>query len=307
MGELTVEGILANYPTVLTRTDFSTPVTNTTTGVIYKSANSSQYDDDGEVYYFAGNPSDNWVSFAGFYWRIIRVNGDGSIRLIYQGTSASGNGQIGTSAFHEDDERSEYVGLKYTQNSQHGTSTNSTIMIELNDWYYDNLRNHSTYIDTNAGFCSDREMASGYSWSSQPSSDIYYKAYERLYTNKSPSFKCTNKSSDLFTVSSSNQANKSLQYPIGLITADEVAYAGGYTSSNSSYYLYTEESYWTMSPYYFKASTSAALEFRVGNDGGLYGCRVDWSYDGVRPVINLKADTQFTGTGTRTDAFVVVD
>ena len=72
--------ILANYPTQLTRTSFSTTVTNTTTGTIYKSANSSQYDNYGEVYYFAGNPTDNWVKFAGFYWRIIKINGNGSIR-----------------------------------------------------------------------------------------------------------------------------------------------------------------------------------------------------------------------------------
>ena len=284
-----------------TRSSFSSTYTTTTTKQVF-----TAQDDDGTTYYFAGNPTDNWVSFAGFYWRIIRINGDGSIRLIYQGTSASGNGQIGTSAFHEDYDRSEYVGLKYTQGSQHGTNSNSTIMIELNDWYYDNLRNHSTYIDTNAGFCSDREMRSGYTWSSQPSSNIYYKAYERLYNNKSPSFKCTNKNSDLFTVSSSNQGNKSLQYPIGLITADEVAYAGGvYGSANNSYYLYTGQYYWTMSPCYFDGDDAYVFSVFLSGDPISWGVKYP---SGVRPVINLKADTVFEagGTGTSSNPYVVV-
>ena len=90
--------ILAHYSTVLTRTSFSSTVTNTTTGTIYKSANESQYDDFGEVYYFAGNPTDNWFQFGTnssgqpLYWRIVRINGDGSIRLIYNGTSTATEG-----------------------------------------------------------------------------------------------------------------------------------------------------------------------------------------------------------------------
>ena len=85
--------ILAHYQTVLTRTSFSSTVTNTTTGTIYKSANESQYDDFGEVYYFAGKPTDNWFYFGGYYWRIVRINGDGSIRLIYNGTSTNQTGR----------------------------------------------------------------------------------------------------------------------------------------------------------------------------------------------------------------------
>ena len=90
--------MIARYTTVKTRADFSTTVTETTTGTIYKSADSSQYDYYGEVYYFAGNPTDNWVKFGTnesgqpLYWRIIRINGDGAIRLIYNGTSMATTG-----------------------------------------------------------------------------------------------------------------------------------------------------------------------------------------------------------------------
>ena len=290
--------ILANYPTVRTRMfplTKSSTVTGNTTGVIYKSANSNQYDNDGEVYYFAGNPTDNWVKWAGFYWRIIRINGNGSIRMIYQGTSPNTTGtntQLQTSTFNDDYNRSEYVGLKYTSGQQHGQNTNSTIMGVLETWYNSKLASYADDIDTNAGFCSDRNMGSGYSWSSEPSSTIYYAAYDRVVrtsSNVNPSFKCSN-SSDL------------LKIPIGLITADEVVMAGLAWSDNSSNYLYTNQSYWTMSPRNFNGAF--ANVFAVNSNGSLGSANVI-NTRGVRPVVNLKADTLFTGTGTTTDPYVV--
>ena len=107
------EQILENYSTLLTRDDFSTTVTNTTTGTIYYEDTSK-----GRTYYFAGNPTDNWVKFGGFYWRIIRINEDGSIRLIYSGDVSSGpveegeSTQIGTSDFSRDDLYNDNVKIK---------------------------------------------------------------------------------------------------------------------------------------------------------------------------------------------------
>ena len=291
------ETILANYSTVLTRTfplTTSSKVETSTTGTIYKSANSAQHDDYGEVYYFAGNPTDNWVKFAEFYWRIIRINGDGSIRMIYQGTSANATG-TGTrlsseSAFNSSYDRSEYVGLKYATESQRGTSSNSTILKALNNWYISSGLSGSDYaddIDSNVGFCGDRNMASGYSWSSQPSSTIYYAAYGRLVisSNVNPTFKCGN-SGDLYKI------------PVGLITADEVIMAGlPWSGSTESNYLYTGQTYWTMSPYRFDGSS--AYVFYVHSNGYLGHTGVN-NARGVRPVINLKASVTITG-GTGID------
>ena len=288
-----------------TRNDFSTVYTASTTKTVF-TAN----DGDGTTYYFAGAPTDNYVSFAGFYWRIIRVNGDGSIRLIYQGTSTDSTGtdaQTGTSGFNSSYGRSEYVGLKYTRNSQYGTNTNSTIYTRLNTWYTDNIseKGYSSYIDTNAGFCGDRDMASGYEWSSQPSSRIRYAAYGRLNTNKSPVFTCS--TNNLYTAETSNKGNKSLSSPIGLITADEVAFAGGVygaSNSNSSYYLYTGDGYWTMSPF---DAYSGAEVFYVTSTGFLasFG-KVSSDPPGIRPVINLKSDTIISsGNGTAQNPFVI--
>ena len=128
----------------------------------------------------------------------------------------------------------------------------------------------------------------------------------RLYTNKQPTYECPDEEHDLYTVGSASRGNKALDYPIGLITADEVAYAGGvYGSTNESYYLYTNQYYWTMSPSYFAAANSYAYVFAVYSNSYLSWLNVRIAY-GVRPVINLKTDVQLSGSGTSTDPYTVV-
>ncbi len=285
-----------------TRTDFSTIYSTETTSIVFEAS-----DNDGTTYYFAGNPTDNWVYFAGFYWRIIRVNGDGSIRLIYQGTTPDGNGQIGTSTFNSSSNINEYVGFMYTEGSVHGVGTSSTIKEELDNWYENNLLSYEDNIDINAGFCNDRTPSTSYSSSNGEggtgTTRTYYGAYIRISVNDSPSFKCNN-DLDLFTTSSSNKGNKALKYPIGLITADEIVYAGGYEyTNNTAFYLYTGSTYWTMTP---SSNQSVFRLYSAGSpDDGLSSAGVYYT-SGIRPVINLKATTEFTGTGTISDPFVLL-
>ena len=299
------EEILAHYKTVKTRSlplTTSSKVEDTTTGTIYKAQ-----DDWGDTYYFAGNPTDNWVKFANFYWRIIRINGDGSIRMIYQGTSANTTGtgtQLQTNAFNSSYNRSEYVGYMYTSGQQHGNTTDSSIKDVLDSWYSSNLASYADKISKEAGFCGDRELQSG-SWSSTGSHN--YAGYGRLVANSSsvnPTFKCSN-SNDLYTSLSSSKGNRKLSNPIGLITADEVIMGGlpwnGTTASN---YLYTGQAYWTMTPYRVD-SLGGVDVFSVDSTGALHSSFVD-SMFGVRPVINLSADVKVTGSGTAGDPFVVL-
>ena len=283
--------IIAGY-NIGNRGSFSSAYTTATTNTVFQTA-----DWKGTSYYFAGAPTDNWVRFGGYYWRIVRVNGDGSVRLIYNGTSTTTTG-TGTlinngsgQAFNSSSNRSEYVGLKYTIGQQHGQTTDSPILNTLQSWYTSsNLDDYADYIDTSVGFCSDRNMASGSSWSSQPYSNIYYATYERLDTNESPSLACT--------------TNDIIAEPVGLITADEVSFAGGGNFIlNTHYYLYNNQYYWTTSPFGF---SSGAGVFYVSLDGNLDYSGVNWTEYGVRPVINLKADTRFTGSGTTSDPYVVV-
>ena len=304
-GITNVEELIASK-TLATRTDFSTTLTTDTTGTIYYEDTSK-----GRTYYFAGNPTDNWVRWAGFYWRIIRINEDGTIRMIYQGTSANTTGsntQTQTSAFNSSYNNNAYVGLKYTTNSVHGTGTNSTILGVLNTWYTNNLSSYADDLDGNAGFCGDRTPYTNTSGTTSGggtgTTTTYYGGYVRLYGNSSgvPTFECAS-DSDLYTTSGSSDGNRALTYPIGLISMDEAWYAGGYSSSNSSYYLYTGQAYWAMSPSHF--INNGAYVFRVNSDGWLGGNRVDSAY-GVRPVVNLKASVQFSsGDGTASNPFVV--
>ena len=250
------------------------------------------------TYYYTGANPNNWVQFGEFWWRIIRINGDGSIRMIYQGTSANTTGtgtQIGTSAFNGSYNRSYYVGLVHDRSSQHGYGQPSTIMTTLNNWYNSNLASYEEdYIDTGAGFCSDRNLQSG-SWSATGSHD--YAAYGRLYNkgSESASLQC----SDVDILS---QDNGRLPNPIGLVTADEVALAGVTWSNPQSSYLNTGQNYWTMSPsgYY-----SGARVFYVFSYGALNAPYVN-DANGVRPVINLKSAIAISGSGTTSDPFKVV-
>ena len=76
-------------------------------------------DNDGKTYYYRGSVSGNYVKFAGFYWRVIRVNGDGTVRLIYNGKNPHANGesssdrQIGAQVFNSYVNDNTYVGYMY--------------------------------------------------------------------------------------------------------------------------------------------------------------------------------------------------
>ena len=260
----------------------------------------------GTTYYYTGNPN-NWVSFAGFYWRIIRINGDGTIRMIYQGTSANATGegtQIGTSAFNSKNDDYIYVGYMYEKYQLHGLKDSSTVKGILDNWYLNNLTDDAEYIDRNAGFCGDRVLSS--------QSGMYSTIYEAetRIVNSNPNLEC--EQIDIYTTIDSITGNNALTYSIGLISADEAMFAGlpyTYNTGNKNNYLYTEQLYWTMTPTRYNGypnNNDQATVFRVGTNGELYSSSANWYGSGVRPVINLRANVQLTGSGTTSDPFKVV-
>jgi len=306
--------------TIAVRENFRTLTANTT-GTMYAS-----YDNDGITYYYAGAVDDNWVKFANLYWRIVRINGDGTIRLIYNGAEPVQTGettQIGTSKFNETNVDNAYVGYMYgtpesdTYEATHTNTNSSTIKTMVDNWYKTNIvdKGFSSKIDTNAGFCGDRTPSSSQSTSDGKGGTstitTYYGGYVRFFTGESwnmnpiPTFKCKN-SNDLYTISGASKGNKSLTYPVGLISADEVGYAGATGMvDNSNYYLYTNEGYWTMSPVWFNGGNYAHMFF-VPSEGCLGNFWLSFSGIGIRPVINLKADTTFSsGDGTSSNPYVV--
>ena len=268
-------------------------------------------DDYGTSYYYRGNVDNNYVKFAGYYWRILRVNGDGSIRIIYDGTSAHANGesstdrQIGTSAYNSSRNDNAYVGYMYgttgagTYEETHANTNNSTIKTVVDTWYKTNIEDagYSSYISDTL-FCNDRSFASDNTGTGAGISTTYY----RWYSFGIKTLKCSQQN-DRFTVDDETTGNGELTYPIGLLTTDEAILAGGYSSSNSGYYLYTGNHYWTMSPNYFNGSRAGVRN--VGSAGYVFDYDfVNISY-GVRPVLNLKSGSLTKGSGTALDPYTV--
>ena len=160
------------------------------------------------------------------YWRIIRTNHDGSIKLLYAGTSPdTEKAYIGMSAFNTTYNDPMYVGYKYgttgsLENNRLNTN-NSTIKTYIDNWYKNNLTVYTKYLSKDAVYCNDRNLASGETYSTTNGFD--YAPYERIYTNKQPTYNCTNMS-DAFSV---NNTSAKLDYPVGLMSIDELSYAGG--------------------------------------------------------------------------------
>ena len=304
--------ILEDNPNVSTRTDFSSVFTTSNNGnTIYKASGQDAKD----TYYFAGQVTNNYVYFANKYWRIVRINEDNSVRLIYAGTSANDTGGfIDTSqAYNSSYSNSAYVGYMYTTSQQHGLNTNSSIKSVVDTWYQANLLpNYDGYISKTAIYCNDRGVGSG-SWNATGNT-FYYAAYARLEASKSPTYICSNEA-DRFTASET-VGNGALTYPIGLITADEVAYAGGvWNTNNSSYYIAQNASsgaayWWTMSPYSWVNNLGShnAYVFGVGGSSGT-GYLDRWSVNtahGVRSVVSLKSCVLYSGgNGTASDPYTV--
>ena len=252
------------------------------------------------VYYFAGDVKNNWVKFAGFYWRIIRTNADASIRLLYSGTRPdTTEGYIGTSLFNSSHNDSMYVGYKYgtsgTLASNRTNENDSTIKTYIDNWYNTNLSSYTKYISTEAVYCSDRKAPS------YNGNYFEYYVYTRLKAGN-PTYDCED-AKDAF--SGSNSEAK-LIYPIGLMTADEITYAGGYMNANLTspfawYYLNSvggsitgTQSWWSLSPVRWNGNYSHVWCV-VGSDGpGYPGYSFVSHSDGVRPAISLKTCTLWT-------------
>ena len=263
--------ILNDNPTRSTRSnnnngtnDFATPLTATTTGTLFTSTESITgiTDSPKEVYYYAGNTTNNWVKFAGLYWRIIRTNHDSSIRLLYVGTSHdTTDGNIGTSKFNISDNSPKYAGYKYGEDTSLDTirnnTTDSTIKTFIDSWYETNLTNYTKYLSTSAVYCNDRSLGTGQTYSA--SADFNFAPYYRMDydtdgTSANPSYNC----SDVRDAFSVENTNAKLDYPVSLMTADEIAFAGGVANQtmNTPYAWFISNSvgtqvstyWWSLSP-----------------------------------------------------------
>ncbi len=282
-----------NDPIKEDKPDFSTTATGDE-GLI------KDIDEDGDTYYFRGAVENNYVKINGLtwatsdgdyhsegeemLWRIVRINGDNTIRLI-------ADGSIRNSAFNEVNDDEKYSGYTYDNtapNKQNGES--STIKKYLDNWYSENMMDYDKYI-AHTRFCNDTTVAS----IDEDESRINYGSYDRIEKGQ-PSFECGN---------TTKNYGGEYDLKVGLITADEVAFAGGkdLLTSNESFYLYGKsDGFCTISPSQF---SMGAGTFYIDDDGKIN------NYDsnnvmGTRLVINLKSDILYTsGNGTKLNPYTV--
>ena len=270
----------------------------------------------GDSYYYRGNVTNNYVKFADKYWRIVRINGDGTVRVIYDGTSAHANGessrdrQIGTSAFNSSYNDNAYVGYMYGQTGAstyavaHANTNDSTIKAYIDNWYKTNIvgTTNEQYLADNV-FCNDRSFAQNNSGTGTGTILTYYRWYNGPWESNGYNTKmmltCFQKN-DAFTVSDITKGNGALTYPVGLLSTDEIVLAGGWNVSNSGYYLYSGQAWWAFSPY----DSRDGADVRSVYSGGYAHDYDSVSSDfGVRPVLNLKPEVLKYGDGTASNPY----
>ena len=323
--------------TVLRNNKVQTPLT--TPGAAISTADeallASTEDDNGTSYYFRGSVKNNYVEFANKCWRIVRVGGDGSVKLILHNDNPTGaanpcdaannsasaafarySGTTYTSKFNEKYDDNAYVGFKYgtvgasTYDATHANTNKSTILTNLEAWYNNNLKTYESVIDDNV-WCNDKTNVTDETydpWNYTPNglgyanNVTFYGATQRLVSSTSGSaggtglsLKCNGKLSKITS-------------KIGLITADELAFAG-YASllENTTTYLQenaTDTYWWSLSPYYFRGGR--AFVWYVNGSSGYFGDGYVRDASGVRPSISLISSTTISsGSGTSEDPYVI--
>ena len=293
----------------------------------------SAEDNNGTSYYFRGAVKNNYVQFANKCWRIVRVGGDGSVKLILHNDNTAGvanpcdaannsasaafarySGTTYTSAFNSSYNDNAYVGFKYGTvgasgyASAHANTNNSTILTNLETWYTNNLKTYESVID-NSVWCNDKTNVTDTSydpWSITPNglgyakNVTYYGATQRLVGTSGsaggtgPSLKCNGELSKITS-------------KVGLITADELAYAGyAYAQNNKTTYLQenaTDTYWWSLSPSRFNGDRAGVWD--VDGSHGYFGSYSVYSTGGVRPSISLKSTTNITGEGTSSTPYII--
>ena len=227
------------------------------------------------TYYFRGNVTNNYVSFAGFTWRIVRVNEDGTIRIVMQ------DGINNNTDYKFSPNYNNYRYMYYT---------NSEAKTQLESWYQTNIgskKDLASSVASGAYYCEQAKAK-------YPDSATSGNATMTTYNKYTPDFKCSSDGNNKGVVNAS----------VGLLSYDEVVYAGGYYGlNNNNYYLYSNPYFWTMSPAGFASGTSNV--WRVYTAGDVVTSPMSYSL-AVRPVINLTTNTKISsGDGTKNNPFVV--
>ncbi len=305
--EAVLDNIASTYVTSSSGIDFSKISSDTNGKGLYILHGTEN--DPNPIMYYRGAVGNNNVKFANFCWKIVRTTETGGVKLIYNGIPDE-NDQCNSSTtitganFNSYISDNAYVGYMYgkagasSYNETHGNVNNSEVKTTIDNWYSENMINYTDKLEDTI-WCNDRSYYSG---TGIGKTQTMYNTWARLTAGKSPSLECKNVN-DCFTVSTDN-GNGALTYPIALLTADEIVYAGGvFDLNNTSYYLNNGGYWWTLSPFTFYSTSAGG--YMVSNTGRLEDCNVNHSF-GTRPAISLKAGTTaISGDGTSSNPYVI--
>ena len=261
--------------TVITANPTLTTSSNNTSDAsgLYKSTATNT----GEAtYYFRGNVTNNYVSFAGQTWRIVRINEDGTIRIVMQ------DGINSNAQYKFNLNSNNYTYMYYTNNSNAKT--------QLESWYQTNIGSKSDLaknVASGAYYCEQAKAKYSDSYTSGNATMTTYSKY-------TPDFKCSSDGNGKGVVNAS----------VGLLSYDEVVYAGGYYGqNNNNYYLYNGYGFWTMSPAGCSGSTPNIWDT---NAVGIINSNFATFTRSIQPVLNLTTNTQISdGDGTKNNPFIV--
>ena len=255
------------------------------------------------------------------YWRIIRTNADGSVRMLYSGTAtdtSSGCLSTDTSVFNHPFDSPKYVGYMYGENDDtlvnaRTNTNNSTIKTTIDNWYASNMTSYTKYLSTTAVYCNDRTEQTAGKYNTG-STTFYYAPYARAFTNYTPTYDCT-EASDAFSV---DNISAKLTYPIALMTSDEIMRAGGkggttLTSPYAWYYLNSANGsitgstwWWLLSPSAWYSSSAHVFIVLGSNNPGYLSYFNTTNSNGVRPAISLKSCVKYSsGDGTAENPYTI--
>ncbi len=306
----------------------------------------STEDDYGTSYYFRGTVKNNYVEFANKCWRIVRITGNGAVKLVLHNDNTSNaanpcssvnnnttaafarySGTTYTSAWNENYDDNAYIGFMYGQagsndyGSTHENINKSSILSNLETWYKNNLIAYENKL-ADVIWCNDKSTFTTYTDGSTYGTGLGYEAnttgYEsmnRLYGGNitsyaSPSLICPGDNNggklSKFTVNDIINGNGNLTFKIGLLSVDELAFAGYvYGSYGDNTYLQENAGgdWWSLSPLAFSGGSAYIWGIKNSN------IDLDFALDGnycLRPSVSVLSSTMFSsGTGTSEDPYIV--
>ncbi len=256
----------------------------------------------GTSYYYRGDVTDNYLTFNNMCWKIVRIQGDGSTKIILQDPTAScsektneeypfigegtyghyGNGEyLGSDAYAP--AKVDYLNC--------ATDSSTCIEKKLNSWFDSKFTRVKNKLKEETWYLGD---------TTNTYKDISVNYYES-------GLRLAQYNKNLRKPSLLSQGNPFESY-IAPITADEAALAGtasyeAYTSVNHNYYLYVpNRSYFTLSP--MLQANGVDKTFKVDSDGSLYINYLD-SSNNIRPVLVLNSNVEVSGQGTKSDPYIV--